>query len=374
MKKINLLNLLPIVFVLCGISAFAQSINLPSKNLTNSKFLTIDGLFYETADGRIPIPLNVKAKKTGLFEEKVKTSDGRIVQVSVKPAGQNFEVSLSANESKDIKKWGLQIDALADEYYTGLMERVVDGAQQLSWKPGITEAMNLRGQKVEMIVKPTTSVYAPFYLSSRGYAVFTKGDFPGVYDFAAEDRSKVKIEFEGPKFELKIYTSKNPADLVKAHSIDVGTSILPPKWMFTSWRWRDEHRIRETYYDGTTVTAPFNAEVLEDVLMMKAFGIPNGVYWIDRPYGPGKMGYDDFDIDEKRLPNFDQMVKWLEANNQKTVMWIAPFFQGKMAEEGTEKGYTLKGQKRPPSGNNYPMVDLSNPEAEKYWQAGIENF
>ena len=72
-----------------------------------------------------------------------------------------------------------------------------------------------------------------------------------------------------------------------------------------------------TYYDGTPVTGPFNSEIMEDVLMMKAFGIPNGVYWIDRPWGPGKpWGYDDFDIDEQRLPNFAEMVKWLDANDK----------------------------------------------------------
>jgi len=145
--------------------------------------------------------------------------------------------------------------------------------------------------------------------------------------------------------------------------------------MFRPWRWRDEHTNREAYYDGTKVDAPFNSEVLEDVLMMKSFGIPNGVYWIDRPWGLGKHGYDDFNIDEnKRLPNFGKMVKWLEGEDQKTVLWIAPFFQGKMAEEGTTKGYTLAGQVSPASGNNFPMVDLSNPDAKAYWQAGIEKL
>ena len=102
----------------------------------------------------------------------------------------------------------------------------------------------------------------------------------------------------------------------------------------TPWRWRDEHTQRATYYDGTPVTGPFNSEIMEDVLMMKAFGIPNGVYWIDRPWGPGKpWGYDDFEIDEQRLPNFARMVKWLDGKETKTVLWIAPFFQGKMVQE-----------------------------------------
>ena len=142
--------------------------------------------------------------------------------------------------------------------------------------------------------------------------------------------------------------------------------------MFAPWRWRDEHRQRSSYFDGTVVTGPFNSEVMEDVLMMKAYGIPNGVYWIDRPWGLGSpWGYDDFEIDHRRLPNFAEMVKWLEGNGTKTVLWIAPFFQGEMAKAAHAKGYTLAGQVRPVTGNNYPLVDFTNPAAKAYWQNGV---
>jgi alpha-glucosidase (family GH31 glycosyl hydrolase) len=367
------------IFILLVSVSLAQSqgsISLPSKNLSTSfgkQSLTLGGFFYETAAGRTLLPSEMTARvgKRESSLSRAKMPDDRTVTLIVTPNGSYFNITLTADRSDDIRKWGLTIDAKADEYYTGLMERTVDGPQQASWAPGIKDAMNVRGQKVEMIVKPTTSVYAPFYLSSRGYGVFVKGDWPGFFDFAASDPGRVKIEFEGPKFELKIYTATEPTEIVKAHAADVGFPVLPPKWMFTPWRWRDEHTQRTAYYDGTPVTGPFNSEVMEDVLMMKAYGIPNGVYWIDRPWGPGKMGYDDFDIDEKRLPNFDAMVKWLGSQDQKTVLWIAPFLQGKMADEGTAKGYTLKGQVRPASGNNFPMVDLSNPDAKAYWQDGI---
>ena len=91
-------------------------------------------------------------------------------------------------------------------------------------------------------------------------------------------------------------------------------------WMYSPWRWRDEHTQRTTYYDGTPVTGPFNSEVMEDVLMMKAFGIPNGIYWIDRPWGPGPLGYDDFEIDDKRLPHFQEMVQWRRTKFQKSIV------------------------------------------------------
>jgi alpha-glucosidase (family GH31 glycosyl hydrolase) len=251
------------------------------------------------------------------------------------------------------------------------MERVVDGPQQASWAPGITAAMNLRGQRVDMIAKPTTSVYAPFYISSRGYAAFVKGTWPGVFDFAAAQKERVQVAFEGPSFEIVVYADSNPAALVRSHAMDAGPPVLPPKWMYGPWRWRDEHTQRASYYDGTPVTGPFNSEVMEDVLMMQAFGIPNSVYWIDRPWGPGPLGYDDFKIDEQRLPNFARMVQWLDGQRSKTMLWIAPFFQGAMAVEAQAKKYTLAGQVRPANGNNYPMVDLTNPAAKTYWQDGV---
>src|SRR6266568_38400 len=349
---------------------------LESDSLAGTSKLKLNGLFYETANGRTVLPAQLtkeaSAIKNKQWSGQMRMPDGRTVSLSVLPQGKNFVIHLNAQPETDISKWGLSIDARSDEYYTGLMERVVDGPQAASWAPGITKAMNLRGQKIEMIVKPTTSIYAPFYLSSRGYAVFVKGTWPGLFDFAAADPNRVKIEFEGPSFEMKVYTASDPATLVRTHALDAGPPFMPPKWMFTPWRWRDEHTQRPKYYDGTPVTAPFNSEVMEDVLLMKAYGIPNGVYWIDRPWGPGlPWGYDDFEIDEQRLPHFAEMVKWLEGQDARTLLWIAPFVQGKMEKEALAKGYGFAGQRRPLNGNNYPTVDLSNPAAKAFWQDGV---
>ena len=349
---------------------------LESNNLAGATNLKLNGFFYETAKGRtILLPQltkEAKAIKDKQWSGQIRMPDGRTVSLRVLPQGKNFIIRLNAQPESDISKWGLAIEARSDEYYTGLMERVVDGPQAASWAPGITQAMNLRGQKIEMVVKPTTSIYAPFYLSSRGYAIFVKGTWPGILDFAASDQSRVKVEFEGPSFEMKVYTAIDPATLVREHALDAGPPFMPPKWMFTPWRWRDEHTQRPKYYDGTPVTGPFNSEVMEDVLLMKAYGIPNGVYWIDRPWGPGlPWGYDDFEIDEKRLPHFAEMVKWLEGQEARTLLWIAPFVQGKMEKEALAKGYGFAGQRRPVNGNNYPTVDLSNPAAKAFWQDGV---
>jgi alpha-glucosidase (family GH31 glycosyl hydrolase) len=353
-------------------AAGAGGLVLSTRNLSPGQAdLAVDGFFYETAQGRMTIPLPWIGVSRRVDRE-IGMPDGHTVKISVQPSGKNFLLKLSAQPGTNIVKWGLAIKADAAEFFTGLMERVVDGPQQASWAPGIKDAMNLRGQKVDMILKPTTSIYAPFYLSSRGYATFAKTDWPGFYDFCSADPDRVKIEFEGPSLEIKIYTGATPMELVRAHALDSGPPILPPRWTFTPWRWRDEHTQREKYYDGTPVTGPFNSEFMEDMLLMKAYGIPCGVYWIDRPWGPGKNGCDDFEIDPRRLPNFAQSVKWLESQNAKMVLWIAPFFQGQMETNALKLGYNLAAQR--PTRNNYPMVDFTNPKAKKYWQDGLAKF
>ena len=361
-------------------AAAGASIEIPSAALARSgdkeapRALVIDALFLETASGRVPLPASLTAKPAaGLpVSSEATMADGRIVRLALVPEGSAYSLRLTAEPGGDIVRWGLTIAAGPDEYFTGLMERVVDGPQQASWAPGITAAMNLRGQRVDMIVKPTTSVYAPFYLSSRGYGVFFKGTWPGRFDFCATAPDRVAIDFEGPSLEMKVYLDASPAAIVKAHAMDAGPPVAPPRWMLTPWRWRDEHSQLPTYYDGTPVTAPFNSQVMEDVLMMNAYGIPNGVYWVDRPWGPGRLGYDDFEVDPVRLPRFADMVKWLNGRGMQMMLWIAPFFQGQMEREALARGFTLAGQ--PPQRNNYPLVDFTNPAARAYWQEGFSKL
>ncbi len=329
----------------------------------------IGEIFYDTGRYRKSVPAQLLAEACTRGQADMKMSDGRVVKISVTPNGTNFDVSFSATPDRAIQRWGFAVDAQPDEFFTGLMERLVDGPQQATWQPGRTNTLNLRGQTVEMILKPTLSVYAPFYLSSRGYALFVKGTWPGGFDFCKSDPARVKVQFEGPSLMFKIYRSDSPAELVKEHALDAGPPLVPPRWVFTPWRWRDNNYEHPTYYDGTPVTGPFNTDFMEDVLLMRAYGIPNGVVWIDRPWGTGLNGYDDFKIDPKRLPHFAESVQWLNSLGSRMVLWIGPFFQGQMETNALQLGYTLPGQK--PTRNNYPMCDFTNPRAKKYWQDGV---
>ncbi len=358
--------------LLAGYSSARETVVSPSTS-SRPGSLKLDGFFYETTAGRTMLPaVPLEATPVGLSQQvQTNLPDGRVATVSVEPDGNGFSIRMSARPDQDILKWGLAVAAAPDEHFTGLMERVVDGPQQASWATNLTAALDLRGRTVDMILKPTMSVYAPFYLSSRGYAAFVKSYWPGRFDFCASVSNRVQIEFEGPAFEAKFYSSDQPAALVRAHALEAGPPFLPPKWMYGTWRWRDENTQRTHYYDGTPVTGPFNSEFMEDVLLMKAYGIPLGIYWMDRPWGPGQNGYDDFEIDTNRLPHFAESVKWLNAQGVQMFMWIGPFFNGQMASNALVRNWTLASAGQRPSGNNYPLADFTNPDAKQYWQDGV---
>jgi alpha-D-xyloside xylohydrolase len=283
--------------------------------------------------------------------------------------GIDFMMSLVSREGpgKPVK-WFLNILAADQEYFTGVFERVVDGPQENSWEKGIETALNLRNEKVEMKVRQTVSAYAPFYLSSNNYGLFVKGTWPGVFDFCRSAPGFVQIAFEGPVMEYRIYPGPSPKEIVEGHALETGPSFIPPAWAFGPWRWRDDHHNRTTYCDGSEVHAPFNSDLAEDILMMQAYDIPCSAYWIDRPWGPGDFGFDDYKIDDQRLPDFEKMITWLNGKDIELMLWICPWVYGDMADVAMEKGYGLVGRRWPQVGMEKSVVmDFSNPEACSWW-------
>jgi len=265
----------------------------------------------------------------------------------------------------DVSGWGFELPLAPQEYISGVFERVVDGPQEESWKPGLTTAMDLHGQRVRVKVRYTVSAYAPFYLSSENYGLSVDGTWPGVFDFGKTDRDKIAVEFEGPQLGFR-FISGSPMRIVRTHSQLAGPVIVPPKWAFGPWRWREENDNKRRYYDGTVAKTPYNTSVAEDILMLQAFDIPLSAYWIDRPWGPGPRGYDDFEWDPERFPNAQGMIDWLNKNNIAPMVWIAPFVMGEMADYAEQHDYYLQSK----SWSNNPrqvLMDFSNTEASRWW-------
>ena len=102
-------------------------LELRSQSLTplaqgpENRSLQMDGLFFETAGGRVALPAQLTARqrssRNNQAAEEIRMADGRVVRLSVLPEGNNFNIRLGAQPDGDIIKWGLAVEAGGDEYY-----------------------------------------------------------------------------------------------------------------------------------------------------------------------------------------------------------------------------------------------------------------
>jgi alpha-glucosidase (family GH31 glycosyl hydrolase) len=334
-------------------------------------------------DGRVELagPAQVTQGKDG-FQVDCFTTDGRAAHVVVSNGGVGEAVVRFTVEGKlDAESLGASFTVAQDEGFYGLMERVVQGDQDLTWQPGRTEGLDLRGQEVLLYIIPTLSVYSPFFVSSAGYGVWSEGDWPALYRFGTQDPARVTVEQEGPELVLHLFPGPTPLEASARYARTVGTTYVPPAWALGPLRWRDNHHNLPGFYDGTPNPTPWNSMVVEDVLMMEALGIPCTGYWVDRPWGPGAFGYQDFQWDAKRLPDVRGMIGWLNQRGIHFALWLCPWVLGESRAEAEQKGY-LVSNAIPAPPVDASLLDLSDAEVVAWWQEhlvrliedGVEGF
>src|SRR5262245_5251097 len=89
-------------------SVTGATLILQSNSLANGRSLTLDGLFYETAAGRVSLPpaltRGVQTIGTGRWMGETRMPDGRLVRVSVTPQARTFTVALGAMPDTDITR------------------------------------------------------------------------------------------------------------------------------------------------------------------------------------------------------------------------------------------------------------------------------
>ncbi len=362
-----------------AIQAQPLHITLRHKNqkiLTEKENGPRSSLFYTTKEGRQFLKKlhKVKENTPDAFQAVYKTTDGRTADVSIqKGSHRNFIVSFTIHPSKGIQTCGEQFASPPDEHVTGLMERVRGTNDKESWEPGIKTGLDLRGEMVSMFVRPTVAIYAPFYLSSRGYGLWVNTTWPGSYDLAHTDPKTISFAFEGTgSLTYSIFPGPKTQTILENYTAATTRPILPPKWCFSTWRWRDDHVNLDTLYDGTPYHGLINSQLYEDVAMMDSLDIPYGVYWVDRPWAIGPSGYSDFEWDPNRFPNAEKMIRWLNRKHKKFMLWIAPWVMGKMVDEGLKRGYFMPGTQQrwtnKSATKRRALIDFTNPAAVTWWQ------
>ncbi|MDX2170769.1 MAG: glycoside hydrolase family 31 protein [Deltaproteobacteria bacterium] len=239
--------------------------------------------------------------------------------------------------------------------------------------PRAVGGLDRRGETVQMLVRATYGVYAPFYQSSNGYGLFVDATTPGSYDIGKSDTAALDYSFqvgstpEGRDFSFDLFVG-TPAQILDQYTARTGRPFIPPEWAFRHWRWRDEHaRGAPVELDGELM----NAQVAEDLMMYEALDIPVGVYMIDRPWAGGTFGFDDFSWDATRFPNPDGMLRVLRERGYRVAIWSAALATGSApgsnGAEARDRGYLAPGNASRPAVPDAQVIDLTNPDARTWW-------
>jgi alpha-D-xyloside xylohydrolase len=293
----------------------------------------------------------------------------------------SFRISVSGAPAAAVAV-GLCLES--GELIYGLTERLRDsavlnaalhGPMVEEFSPDAVSTLNRRGERVEMFVRPTVSLYAPFYHSSRGYGLWVEGSHPGDFDVGATNANELRFRMEttadqGLAFNLSL--GPQHRQILQSYYAAVGYPIRVPDWAFQHWLWRDELAVGETgLLDGHAV----NAQIAEDMQMYDRFSIPPGVYLFDRPYlvggnDPDSQGFHSFEWDTERLPNIDATLASLRARGFRLAVWSAAWARNNGVDsngaQAAELGYLAPGSDR--------VIDLTNPDAYWWWQRKLETF
>lgn len=352
------------------------------------------GLYYERGVQRHHVESVTGAEETadGVALTLSTTEEVGAQLVLSFPSARTLAATFTPGDGASLSALGGRWLSPADEVIYGLTERLRDsrlvpqtGVPIEDIRPLEVGSLNRRGETVEMFIRPTQSLYAPFYQSSRGYGLAIAGTMPGVFDLANTEAGIVQFRFEAGttaenrRLAFEIFVGPGHDLILDEYTARTGRPLVPPPWAFLNWRWRDELPIGPPAdLDGVAM----NAVVVEDITRFEELGIPPGVYLLDRPVLRGNFGFGRFEWDEERLPNAAAMLAALRRRGYRVVTWSATWVCGDtLGDNGSEAqrlGYTAPGPQGPPNcaniGGTSFILDVTNAAARDWFAGKIADF
>ena len=226
--------------------------------------------------------------------------------------------------------------------------------------------LNKRGQKIVLWAKDALGVQTdqmykpiPFFLSSRGYAMFVHTSAPLTFDFGQTYDQANVIYLGDTELDLFFFFGK-PKEVLSEYTALTGRSPLPPLWSFGLWM--------------SQMDCHTEAEVRALAARLRQQRIPCDVLHLDTQWFEN---YEtdwscDFQFSPSRFPNPVNLIANLKAQGFRISLWQYPYLTppNALRAEAIKRGYVVRS-----ANGDLPtedaILDLSRPEAVQWYQSQL---
>ncbi len=223
--------------------------------------------------------------------------------------------------------------------------------------------LNKRGQKVTLwttdaVGVETREMYKPipFFLASRGWAMFLHTSASTTLDFGATHDGALVITPDDDSVDLFIFLGA-PKDVLSEYTALTGRSPMPPAWSFGLWMSR------------TTYTS--ERQVRSVAAKLRKLRIPCDVIHIDTGWFERDWRCD-YEFSKRRFPTAAKMLRDLRRQGFRVSLWQLPYFtpQNALFGEICEKGLAVRdAEGKLPTED--AILDFSNPDTVKWYGAKL---
>lgn len=202
-----------------------------------------------------------------------------------------------------------------------------------------------------------SSARAPFYVTSKKYAVYIETTSQGHFTIA--QAGKTSFSFFDTQLKYDIIYGPTYADVFGRYNALAGPSVMPPAWAFGSIWWRDDN------HDDLRRVANGQEKAIEDADKLRALHIPAGSLWLDRPFGTGEMGWGNMDFDAS-FPDPPKMIQDLHDRGMNLLLWVANRSWNQLLVEGSARRYLYFGRGS--------AANLQNPGAYAWFKDKLNQY
>jgi alpha-glucosidase (family GH31 glycosyl hydrolase) len=148
----------------------------------------------------------------------------------------------------------------------------------------------------------------PWFVSSRGYAVWVRSDANGIrFDFAGDRVSASTRASAGP-LRLDFLCDPTPAARLRAFCRLTGFPALLPEWGYGFWKSRDVYEHQD--------------DVLDDYEGFRRYDIPVDAIVLDSPWA---TQYNTWEFNPYQFPDAPGLIKRMRGDGVRTVVWVTPW-------------------------------------------------